>query len=334
MSKEKRLSFIDKIQPAVLILSVILGLSIAQHFPWIAKAMGWIVTAGIFVVIYSVFAGTELKEVLKAFKNIKLTSLALFVNFVLTPPYAWFLGHVFLKDYPDVWVGLILYLITPCIGWYLIFTDLAGGNVSLGLSLLGWNVFLQIALMPLYLCFLVGRIIFVDFSQILMSIVTFLVLPFTLGWVTMKLVVRVKGNEYFYRSVKPSLSLLKFFVLILVVIAMFASQGGLLLENPFVLILITLPSLAYFFSMFVLSLLIGQVFRLEYRDTALLSFTTTARNSEASVAIAVSAFPENPLVALVVAIGPSIEPLVLFVLLQILLWMRKRRKEFKSLQNH
>ncbi len=323
MSEGKGLTLLDKIQPATLILSVVIGLLIAQRFPRIAASMGWVVTSGIFVVIYSVFVSTELREVLKAFKNLKPALIALFVNFVLVPPYAWFLGYVFLRNQPDVWVGLILYLITPCIGWYLIFTDLAGGNVPLGVSLLAWNVLLQIALMPMYLYFLAGRIIFIDFSQILRSIGIFLVLPFTLGWVTRKLIVRVKGGEYFRKFVKPSLSLVKFLALIAVIIAMFASQGSHLLENPFVLALMVLPTLVYFFSIFALSLLLGRVLDLPYSDIALLTFTTTARNSEASVAIAVTAFPANPLIALVVAIGPSIELPVLVVLLQILLWLRR-----------
>ena len=62
-----------------------------------------------------------------------------------------------LRDHPDIWVGLILYLVTPCIGWYLVFTDLADGDVELGVSLLFWNIALQIFLMPFYLYLLAGR---------------------------------------------------------------------------------------------------------------------------------------------------------------------------------
>ncbi len=323
MGERRGLTLLDKIQPAVLILSIVIGLFIAQRFPQVAESLGWVVTFGIFIVIYNVFIGTELREVLETFRNLKPTLIALFVNFILVPPYAWFLGYIFLRDYTDVWVGLILYLITPCIGWYLIFTDLARGNVPLGVSLLAWNVFLQIALMPIYLYFLAGRIIFIDLIQILRSVGIFLVLPFTLGWMTRRFVVGVKGDEYFHKSIIPSLSIIKFSALVLVIIAMFASQGSHLLENPFVLILMALPTLTYFFSIFTLSLLLGKMFGLSYGDTALIAFTTTARNSEASVAIAISAFPANPLIALVVAIGPSIELPILVILLQILLWIRR-----------
>ena len=44
--------------------------------------------------------------------------------------------------------GVILYALTPCTGWYLIFTGLAEGDVAWGVSPQPWNLVLQIALLP------------------------------------------------------------------------------------------------------------------------------------------------------------------------------------------
>lgn len=76
------------------------------------------------------------------------------------------MGWLILKNYPDFWVGAILYTLTPCIGWYLIFTDTAKGDVPWGIALLPWNIILQVLLMPLYLYILVGRVIPVDISAL------------------------------------------------------------------------------------------------------------------------------------------------------------------------
>lgn len=54
---------------------------------------------------------------------------------------------------------------------------------------------------------------------------------------------------------------------------------------------------------------------------ALLTFTTTARSSEVSLALAVTAFA-SPLVALTVVIGPAIELPVLVLILRALAWVR------------
>lgn len=180
MENQKGLALLDKIQPVILIVSILVGLGIARYLPAFAVSLGWVIPFGIFLVIYSILTGIELKEVLLAFRNLKTTLVALTINFLIVPLYAWLLGYFFVRSYPDVWVGLILYLITPCIGWYLIFTDLARGNVPLSITLLAWNVILQIALMPVYLRFLASKIISVDIPQILKSIGIFLILPLLL----------------------------------------------------------------------------------------------------------------------------------------------------------
>ena len=74
----------------------------------------------------------EIKDVGRAFRKVKPTAVALFINFVFVPLFAWTLGWLFLRSYPDFWMGAILYALTPCIGWYLIFTDIAKGDVSWG----------------------------------------------------------------------------------------------------------------------------------------------------------------------------------------------------------
>lgn len=319
----KGLTLLDKSQPAILISSIIVGLLIAEYSPSLAASLEWLIPFGMFIIVYNIFTSVELRELLLALRNVKSTLTVLAVNFAITPVYAWFLGYFFLRSYPDIWVGLVLYLVAPCMGWFLIFTSLAGGNVPLGVTLLAWNTLLMLALMPFYMYILVGKIIIIDFSQILGSIMMFLVLPFLFGRLTQRFIVEMKGHTYFNKTVKPFLSLANLVILAAVVVAIFASQGNLLFENPFVIMRLIPPVLIFFFSILLLDLILGKLLKLSYGDIALIVFTTTARNSEVALAIAVSAFPANPLVPLAIAIGPSIELPVLTILLQILLWVRK-----------
>lgn len=144
------LGLLDRIQPFLLMGSIAVGLLIAYLFPSGAKALSPVVTGGVFLVIYFIMLGVDPRGVMHAFTRWKPTALAIGINFVITPLIAWLLGYLFLRDDPNIWVGLILYLVTPCIGWYLVFTELAKGDVELGVSLLFWNVLLQIVLMPIY----------------------------------------------------------------------------------------------------------------------------------------------------------------------------------------
>jgi len=318
------LGFLDRIQPFLLIGSIAVGLAIAYLFPSRAKALSPIVTVGVFLVIYFIMLGVDLRGVMHAFTRWKPTALAIGINFIITPLFAWLLGYLFLRDDPNIWVGLILYLVTPCIGWYLVFTELAKGDVELGVSLLFWNVLLQIVLMPVYMGLLAGMIIEIEATDILLhSVAVFLVLPLLLTRATrMLLGVRAVSFE----AVKEHLRLpyLKMVTLMAVIMAMFASQGDILFANPAVVLKMILPGLVFFGVAFALALVAGHLFDLRYPEVALLVFTTTARNSEASLAVAVTAFA-SPLVALTVVIGPSIELPVLIVILRILLWLREKQ---------
>ncbi|PGL74935.1 arsenic resistance protein, partial [Bacillus thuringiensis] len=71
---------------------------------------------------------------------------------------------------------------------------------------------------------------------------------------------------------------------------------------------------------------IGRMMHLSYKDTVSLSLTTLARNSPVALAIAVTAFPDEPLIALALVIGPLIELPVLAGVSQVLLLIKKKRQ--------
>ena len=114
--------------------------------------------------------GVNLNGIMHAFKRWKPILIAIGINFLIVPLIAWSLGFLFLRNDPEVWVGLILYLVTPCIGWYLMFTELAKGDVELGVSLLFWNVILQIVLLPIYMALLAGAVVQIEITNILLPI--------------------------------------------------------------------------------------------------------------------------------------------------------------------
>lgn len=320
---KKELGILDKFQPLFLLISIIFGLLIAKLLPSLGNSLISFVSIGVFLVIFFIMLGIDIKGILSAFKKWKPTTIAIIINFLFTPFFAYFLGFLFLKDSPDIWVGLILYLITPCIGWYLIFTELADGDVPLGIALLAWNIFLQIALMPLYMFTLAHKLIILNIYTILYSVTIYLFLPFLLSRLV-RWVIRKSSQNVENFSNKYKISYLKTIILMIVIISMFASQGKILFENPYIVVNMILPGLVFFFAIFVLTTIVAYIFKLKYPEYALLVFTTTARNSEASLAIAVTAF-SSPLIPLTVVIGPSIELPVLVLILNFLKVLKNKK---------
>ncbi|MDF0590828.1 arsenic resistance protein [Candidatus Methanocrinis natronophilus] len=98
----------------------------------------------------------------RGFTNLKVAWLSMMVNFLFTPFFAFGLGYLFLRSPPDLWVGFFMHAHPPCTYWYLAFTSMAKGDVGLGASLFPWNLFLQLALLPLYMALLEGYVVPID----------------------------------------------------------------------------------------------------------------------------------------------------------------------------
>lgn len=231
---------------------------------------------------------------------------------------------MFLRPHPDLWAGVILYTLTPCIGWYLIFIDLAEGDLPWGIALLPLNITLQVILLPAYLYLLVGRIVPVELAVLARSVVLFLILPFALSALLQRWVIARRGREFFLGPVKRRAGQVKLWALVLVIVAMFASQRALgMVDLSLVLLIIAVITL-FFVALFALALLVGRLAHLSYAATATLAFTTTARNSEAVVGVAVSAFPGQRLVYFAIILGPIVELPLLLLISRLILGLRDR----------
>ncbi len=310
----------DRVQPLILVGSIGLGVALSKATPGFADAMGPAISVGVIALIFLVLLNVDLTGVGRAFAKRRFLVVAVTINFVLNPVIAWGIGAVFLRDEPELWAGLILFLVTPCIGWYLIFTELAGGDATLGVSLLAINVVLQLLLLPVYLWLFAGSVLTLDVATIATSLATYLLLPF-LAATVVRWLLRSAGRSVAMVQARYRLSHVKTVALVVVIVAMFASQGDVLFDNPTVVWRVAPPIAVFFTIAFVVAIVAARCARLPYEQTALLVFTTASRNSEASLAIAVTAF-SSPLVALTVVIGPVIELPLLVLMVRGLLALR------------
>ncbi len=307
------MGFLSKFQSLWIILAVFLGLYMSGFEP-LRQTAGYLIAPSLMLMIFGLFLSMPLSELLRAYKSQRFFFLSLLVNFVLTPLLAYLLGYLFLSESLALWVGFVMLLATPCTDWYLIFTAMARGNLPLSLSILPINFLLQIALLPLYLELFFSKEGFVDLWSVLKSIVFVIVLPFVLAQLLRKL----RLSERF-SFLEKSQSLL----LSLAVFGMFASQGEAVKGNPLLFLEMLPPLLIFFLFAFLLGTVLGRLFLKDYKDTASLTLTLMARNSPIALAIALTAFEDQPLIALALVIGPLVELPVLFIASRGLLFLRK-----------
>ena len=135
------MSLTEKLQSVFVIIAILIGL-VLGHIRWVEENAVSLIVPSSMVMLYGVFLNIPLNRLGQAFQNYKMTGLILGINFLWTPIFVWGLGAIFLRDSPDLWVGLIMLMVTPCTDWYLIFTGIAKGNVPLATAFLPWNMIL------------------------------------------------------------------------------------------------------------------------------------------------------------------------------------------------
>ena len=318
------LSVGDKRKPFILIGAMMAGIALQRVIGSAVPLLAQVTQIGVFLVITAVMLPIELNDVGLALKKVRPTALALGINFVFIPAFAWALGWLFLRQHPDFWVGAILYTLTPCIGWYLIFTDIAQGNVAWGIALLPWNITLQVLLLPAYLYLLVGRVIPIETATMVNSVLLFLVAPFVLSIALRRTIIALRGREFFFGAFKHSLGEVKLWLFVAVIVSMFVSQPPISVADAGTVALLIIFLIGFFAVLFVLAVLAGRLFGLSYADNVTLAFTTTARNSEAVIGVALAAFPGHPLVYLAIILGPIVELPMLLLLARLMLSLRQR----------
>lgn len=308
------MNLIGKLQPVIIITAALLGLLLGALTPLGSVSSG-LIEVFLMMLLYILFLSIDLRQIKKSFTNVRFTLTAVVINFVFTPLFGYLLGKLFFPDELDIRIGLLMLLVTPCTDWYLVFTGLSKGNVELSMSILPLNLILQIVLLPVYLLVLIGSEVTMDVVSLLGSVAKVLVIPFVLAYIT-KLF--TKNSENFKSFLSDHGDDLQLLFLCLAVVVMFASEGRSLFENPMLLVRMFVPLLIFFVVLFFVAHLAGRVMKFSRRDIVSLNFTTLARNSPLSLAIAVATFPDRSLISLALVIGPLIELPVLSVISGIL----------------
>ena len=310
------MNLIEKLEPVIIFSAVIIGL-LFSNIQIIASNTDYLINIFLCLMLYGLFLEVPLNELKYSFKNIKFTSSSLIINFLWTPLFGYFLGSLFLRGNIDVLMGFFMLILTPCTDWYLIFTKMANGDLTLSLSILPINLILQIILLPFYLILFLSTVNSMDYSQLVYSLVIVIVIPFIAAQLTKSI---LKNN--LKEKAAELMSSLQIYFLSFAVFCIFASQGGLLFENINSIVLLFIPLIIFFIANMVIALLLSKRINFTYSEYASLTMTTLARNSPLALAIAINSFPGHELISIALVIGPLIELPVLYVVSKFCLMVR------------
>lgn len=281
------------------------------------------VVIGLFMMMYPAMANIKFEDLGKATRSPKQLLIVAFFNYAIAPFFMLLLAKIFLSGEQDLYTGLVLYGVAPCIAMVIVFTYLSAGNGPLAIILVAFNSIIQMILIPVYAKLLLGEIKF-DVWVVGESVLLYLGAPLFAGMLTRFLGVKRFGEEWFHK-LKFYLDTLSIAGLLFTLIVMFALKGDLILEKPVFIVHLAMPMTLFFWTMFVMVYLTGWKLGLNYQDAVAVGFNSTGRDFEIAIAIAITAF--NPTVALATVIGPLIEVPAMLALV----WFAKRT-EFKLFQ--
>ena len=297
----------EKLEPLIIFSAIIIGL-LFSNVQILADSTEHLINVFLCLMLYGLFLEVPLDELKDSFKNIKFTSTSLLINFLWTPLFGYFIGSLFLRGNVDILIGFFMLILTPCTDWYLVFTKMAKGDLTLSLSILPINLILQIILLPIYLILFFSASNSMDYLQLAYSLLIVIVIPFVSAQITKWIL-----NSNLKERATELMGNLQIWFLSLAVFCIFASQGELLFENLNSIVTLFIPLIIFFTVNTVMDLLLSQCINFTYPEYASLTMTTLARNSPLALAIAINSFPGHELISIALVIGPLIELPILYI---------------------
>jgi arsenite transporter len=236
----------------------------------------------------------------------KIAATSLGINFVWTPVFAGLLGWLLLSDHPDLRLGLVMLLVTPCTDWYLVFTGTARGNVALAAALLPPNLVLQLVLLPIFVTALAGAAADIPLGDLAGSVAIVLGIPLVIAAAARAIAARTGTHDRLDHALERAQPI-GLGLLAVAIVAIFATHARVVTDNPDAFLRLLAPLAAFFAITYLIATAASRALGLRYPERVTLAMTTLARNSPVALAIATAAFPDRPLVAVALVVGPLIE---------------------------
>jgi ACR3 family arsenite transporter len=282
----------------------------------------------IWLMIYPMMLQVDFSSIRKVGKRPKGLILTLVINWLIKPfTMAFFAWIFFTKLYaafisPDqageYIAGAILLGAAPCTAMVFVWSYLTNGDPNYTLVQVSVNdLIILVAFIPIVSLLLGITDITIPYDTLVASMVVFVLIPLIAGYFTHKILVLRKGEVWFKKNFLPKFKPLSIVALLLTLILLFAFQGNIIVENPFIILLVAIPLIVQTYFIFFVAWFSGRKLKLPHAICSPAAMIGASNFFELAVAVAIALFGLQSPAAMVTVVGVLVEVPVMLSLVRL-----------------
>jgi len=337
MNQEKKhIGFFEKYLTLWVAVCIAAGIGIGH---WSGESIGFLssmelfkvnipVAVLIWLMIYPMMLQVDFSSLKHIGKRPKGLILTLVVNWLIKPfTMAFFAWLFFSKLYAafispeqagEYIAGAILLGAAPCTAMVFVWSYLTDGDPNYTLVQVSVNdLIILVAFIPI-VGFLLGITnITIPYDTLATSIVVFVVIPLVAGFITHKMLIRRRGEEWFRNEFLPRFKPVSIIALLSTLVLLFAFQGKTIIEKPLIILLVAVPLVIQTYFIFFITWAGGRKLKLPHAICSPSAMIGASNFFELAVAVAIALFGLQSPAAMVTVVGVLVEVPVMLSLVNL-----------------